>query len=711
MPVAWFRTIVAAFVCVATARAESVPAGDTRPTYPKTRQLDLLEELHGAKVPDPYRWLEDLDAPEVKAWIDAQNRVTEAYLETIPRRPAIRTRLEQLWNFERYSVPIQRGGRYFFTRNDGLQNQSVLYVAESLSAEPRVLLDPNLLSKDGTVALTMWTVSDDGTQLAYGTSAAGSDWTEIRVRSVATAEDAPDLVKWVKFSGLSWGKDGRGFYYSRYDEPKSDEEFKGLNYFQKLYYHALGTPQSQDRLVYHRPDHKEWGFIGAVTDDGRYLVIHVTEGTDPRNRVYYIDLQDSPATVVPLLDEKDAKYEFIDNDGPVMWFLTDLDAPRARVIAIDTRTPDRSAWKELIPQTSDTLREVSSVGGRLIASYLQDAHSTVRMHALDGKHLRDLELPGLGSAGGFTGRRCDRETFYSFTGFSRPGTIYRYDLKRDEATVFRSPKLEFDPADYVTKQVFYTSRDGTRVPMFITHRRDLRPNPSTPVLLYGYGGFEIPITPGFSTSMFAWMEMGGVYAVANIRGGGEYGKAWHDAGRLKNKQNTFDDFIAAAEYLIQQGMTSREKLAISGGSNGGLLVGACITQRPDLFAAALPAVGVMDMLRFHKFTIGWAWTSDYGSPDDPEMFKVLYSYSPLHRIRPGTSYPATLITTGDHDDRVMPSHSFKFAAALQAAQAGPAPILIRIETRAGHGAGKPTSKQIDEAADRLAFLTRVLRME
>ncbi len=678
--------------------------------YPVSKMVDVVDEYHGVKVPDPYRWLEDLDAPDTRAWIEEQNRLTFGYLEAIPGREAIRKRLTQLWDYERFSAPVKRGGRYFFFRNDGLQNQAVLLVAAAVDAEPRVLLDPNKLSTDGTVALSGWDVTDDGRRLAYGLSTAGSDWVEYRVRDVDTGEDLPDHLKWVKFSQPSWTKDGRGFYYSRYDEPADPAKLQTANYFQKLYYHRLGTPQAEDRLVYHRPDQKEWGFHGRVSDDGRYLIITVTQGTERRNRLYYADLTAGRDEIVRLLDDFDAGYRFIDNDGPVFWLLTDAGAPRGRVIAIDVRNPGREHWREVIPQADDTLEDVGVVGDRFVATYLQDAHSRIRVFDFGGRPVRDVDLPGLGSAGGFAGRRGDPETFYAFTSFSTPSTIYRYDVRTGESTIFREPRVEFDPRDYETRQVFYASKDGTRVPMFIAHRKGLRPDGNAPTYLYGYGGFNISLTPSFSVSRLVWMEMGGIFAMANLRGGGEYGNAWHDGGRLKNKQNTFDDFIAAAEWLIANGYTRPKRIAIVGGSNGGLLVGACMTQRPELFGAAMPAVGVMDMLRYDRYTIGWAWASDYGRPSDPEMFRVLRAYSPLHNLRPGTHYPATLITTADHDDRVVPSHSFKFAAALQAAQGGPGPVLIRIETRAGHGAGKPTTKQIDEVTDQLAFLTRVFGM-
>jgi prolyl oligopeptidase len=679
--------------------------------YPVTEKVEQIDNYHGTWVADPYRWLEDDRSPQTKAWIDEQNKVTFGYLEEIPQRSAIRDRLTELWNYERYGVPFKRGNRYFLARNDGLQNQSVIYTLESLNAEPVVLLDPNQLSPDGTVALSGYSITEDGNLMAYGLSTAGSDWQEWKVRDVRTGRDLPDHIRWVKFSGASWTRDGKGFFYSRYDEPAPGDLLKGVNYFQKLYFHRLGTPQSDDVLVYHRPDQKEWSFSGRVTDDDRYLIISVRQGTDRRNRVFYLDLQTRGSDVVELLNDFDAGYRFIDNDGPLFWFQTDLAAPRGRIIQIDITRPERAHWKEIVPQSEETIRSVNMLNDQFVVSYLKDAWSQVKIFARDGALVREVAFPGIGTAGGFSGKRTDTETFYSFTSFTTPGTIYRYDMVSGDSTLFRQPELTFNPAQYETKQIFYTSKDGTRVPMFLTHRKGLKLNGRNPTYLYGYGGFNISLTPSFSASLMAWLEMGGVYAVPNLRGGGEYGETWHEAGRKLKKQNVFDDFIGAAEWLIANRYTSPQKLAIGGGSNGGLLVGACMTQRPELFAAALPAVGVMDMLRFHKFTIGWAWTSDFGSADNPEEFKALHAYSPLHNLRAGTSYPATLITTADHDDRVVPAHSFKFAAALQEAHSGDKPVLIRIETKAGHGAGKPTSKIIEEAADRWAFLVRELNVK
>jgi prolyl oligopeptidase len=677
-------------------------------TYPDSPQGQQVDVYHGVEVPDPYRWLEDPQSPQSRQWIEAQNQVTFSYLEALPQRHQIHQRLTQLWNYERYSTPFKRGGRYFYFKNDGLQNQSVLYTLPSLEAEARVLLDPNTLSEDGTVALGGMAVSENGAYLAYGLSTAGSDWVEWHVRDIATGTDTDDLLRWVKFSGAAWTHDHQGFFYSRYDEPDATTKLEAVNYYQKLYYHRLGTPQSEDLLIYERPDQKEWGFSGDVSDDGQYLVISVWRGSDPDNLVFYKDLTSPDSPVVELIKDFEASFDWVNNEGSRVWFRTDLEAPRGRLIAIDLARPDRDQWQEVIPEGEDTLEWVGLLHHQFLAAYLKDAYTSIRIFSLEGDLIRPVALPGIGSAGGFDGKRQDRETFYSFTSFTVPTTIYRYDLETGESTLYRQPRVDFDPGDYETRQVFYSSPDGTRIPMFITHRRGLELNGQNPTLLYGYGGFNVSLTPAFSVSNLVWMEMGGIYAVPNLRGGGEYGEAWHQAGTKQNKQNVFDDFIAAAEWLIQEGYTSSDQLAIMGGSNGGLLVGACMTQRPDLFAAALPAVGVMDMLRFNQFTIGWAWESDYGSPQQQEDFEALYAYSPLHNLKPGTDYPATLITTADHDDRVVPAHSFKFAAALQASHGGNDPVLIRIETKAGHGAGKPTAKLIEEVSDKWAFLAENL---
>ena len=566
--------------------AGPVPAGNVPPPskldYPKAKTVDQVDDYHGTKVADPYRWLEDTDSPDTLAWVQAENKLTFSYLDKIPYRPAIRERLTKLWNYERYDVPEQRGGRYFYQHNNGLQNQNVLLVADSLSAEPRVLLDPNTLSSDGTVALSDHSITDDGKLLAYGTAASGSDWVTWHVRDVDSGKDLPEVVQWVKFSDVAWTKDGKGFYYSRFDEPKQGTALLATNYFQKLYYHRLGTSQSEDRLIYECPDNKELGFNPGVTDDGRYLIITGRQGTSPKNRLYYKDLSQPDSPVVKLLDDFDAKYQFIDNDGAVFWFKTDLDAPRSRLIAIDTSAPERSNWKTIVPQSEDTMTVAYAVDNKFLAEYLKDARTQVRVYDLQGKLLRNIDLPGIGTARGFGGTRKDKETFYAFTSFTVPTTIYRYDLEAGASSVFRQPKVDFDASRYETKQVFYQSKDGTRVPMFLTYKKGLKLDGTNRVLLYAYGGFDISLTPNFSVPNLVWLEMGGVYAQPNLRGGGEYGEEWHLAGTKLQKQNVFDDFIAAGEWLIANHYTTSSNLAIRGGSNGGLLVGACLTQRPDL---------------------------------------------------------------------------------------------------------------------------------
>ena len=676
-------------------------------SYPVARKSDQVDDYHGVKVADPYRWLEDLDSEETRTWVEAENKLSFAFLEAIPARASIKERLTKLWNYEKYGVPFKEGNRYFYTRNSGLQNQSVLYSVTSLDGQPQLLLDPNTLSTDGTVALSGMQISNGGKLLAYSLSASGSDWQEWKVRDVETGQDLSDDLKWVKFSGVSWTRDNSGFFYSRYDEPKGDS-LKGTNYFQKVYFHKLGTAQSSDTLVYERPDQKDWLFGATVTEDGDYLIITVFQGTDSKTRVYYKDLKKSDSQVVKLLDDFDAAYTFVGNEGSRFWFQTDLKAPRGKIIEIDVNKLGSDNRKDVVSETKESLQTSTLVNHRFILNYLKDAYTQVRIHEASGKLVNEVQFPGIGSADGFGGRSADKETFYSFTGFTTPTTIYRYDMTTGKSTIFRQPKVDFNPADFETKQVFYTSKDGTKVPMFITYKKGIRLDGNNPTYLYGYGGFNVSLSPAFSVGNLVWMELGGVYAQPNLRGGGEYGEDWHQAGMKLKKQNVFDDFISAAEWLIQNKYTSTPKLSIGGGSNGGLLIGAALTQRPDLFGAALPAVGVMDMLRFQKFTIGWAWVSDYGSSENSDEFKALYAYSPLHNIKPGTAYPATLVTTADHDDRVWPGHSFKFAATLQAAQSGTAPILIRIETKAGHGAGKPTSKIIEEIADRWAFLVKEL---
>jgi prolyl oligopeptidase len=705
-------TTLACAACAPTP-PETAPIAPAKQSlvYPAARTVDQTDDYQGTSVSDPYRWLEELDAPDTRAWIEAENALTQQYLGEVKQRPHIHARMTELWNYERFGLPSHEGDRYFITRNDGLQNQAVLYTMSSLDAEPVALLDPNTFSSDGTVALSGNRASPDGKLLAYGTSSGGSDWQEWRVRDIATGKDTDDVVQWVKFSGADWAKDSSGFYYGRYDEPQDQNKLKAVNEFQKIYFHKIGTPQSQDVLVYDRPDQPKWGFQAEVSEDGHYLIITVSQGTDERNRLFYRDLSAADSKVVELISELEASYLFIGNEGPVFWFQTNLDAPRNRIIAIDTRQPDKANWQTLVTESDATLVSTNLVNHQFIGQYLRDARSEVKRYALDGTVIDTIELPGIGAAAGFNGKSSDTETFYSYTSFTVPTDIYRLDLSSGQSSLLRRPQVAFDPALYETRQVRYTSKDGTQVPMFITARKGLVLDGQQPTLLYGYGGFNIPVTPNFTVPMATWLDLGGVYAVANLRGGGEYGDDWHQAGTKLHKQNVFDDFIGAAEYLIAEHYTSPDKLAIYGRSNGGLLAAATLLQRPDLFRAALPGVGVLDMLRFNKFTIGWAWESDYGSPQNAEEFKALRAYSPLHNIKPGTRYPATLITTGDHDDRVFPAHSFKFTAALQAAGAGPGPYLARIETRAGHGAGKPTSMQIDEWTDMLSFLVRELGMD
>ena len=667
-------------------------------SYPETHTGDVVDDYHGTQIADPYRWLEDPDSAPTRAWVAAQNQVTHSFLDRLPARVEIEKRMTELWNFERWSIPQRKAGKYLYSRNDGLQNQAVLYVTESLDATPRVLLDPNALSQDGTLALGDIELSEDGRFLAYMLSEAGSDWNRIQVREVETGKDRPDRIDWVKFSGLSWSHDGRGFYYSTY--PEHDTTGKVALKNQKLFFHALGTQPGTDTLVYERPDQPEWGFGAAVSDDGELLVIHVSQGTDPRSRIYAQDLKQPGQPVLPLLDEFDAEYRVLGKAGTKLFLLSDKDAPRRRVLACDLAS---RKLEEIVPESPDTLESARLSGGHLVCVYMKHAQNELCDFDLAGKPAGRPVLPGIGSVAGIEGRLDEDEAFVSFSSFSRPPEIWRYRISSRRMERVFAPKVPFAPEEYVTRQVFVPSKDGTRVPLFICHRRGLRPGPLTRCLLYGYGGFDIAMKPGFSVANLVWMERGGVYAMACMRGGGEYGRDWHAAGTKERKQNVFDDFIAAAEWLEANHYTSASHLSIRGGSNGGLLVGACMTQRPELFGCCLPAVGVLDMLRYQRFTIGWAWASDYGKSDEPDAFRYLLSYSPLHNLKPGTHYPPTLITTGDHDDRVVPAHSYKFASALQAAQAGPDPVLIRIETRGGHGAGKPTAMQIEELSDQWSF--------
>jgi prolyl oligopeptidase len=669
--------------------------------------------LHGVKVADPYRWLEQdvRNSKEVADWVTAENKLTFNYLDSIPQREKIRSRLKELWNFAQYSGARKEGGRYYFLKNDGLQNQPVIYRLDSIEGEPKVLIDPNKWSKDGTIALQGVTFSDDGKYAAYSRAEAGSDWATWYVMEIESGKLLPEELKWTKFTQAAWTKDGRGFFYSRFEEPQSGAMFQALNFNNKVYYHKVGTQQSDDVLVYYRPEHPDWLYQGEVSDDGRYLVITIELGSSDRYRIAVKDLAEMYSMPVEIIDNFDNEYTFVGNDGPALFFKTDLDATRRRLIAIDLRKPKRPDWKEIIPQAEGTLTQVSFVADRFIASYLKDVQPQVKVFAIDGRFVREVEFPGIGAVAGFTGKRTDIETFYMFSSFATPPSLYHYNVITGISRLFRRAEAKIKPDDYEVKQVFYKSKDGTRVPMFIAYKKGVKLDGSNPTLLYGYGGYNISLLPAFSISRVAWMEMGGVYAQPNLRGGGEYGETWHQAGTKLQKQNVFDDFIAAAEWLINNKYTRPDKLAIQGGSNGGLLVGAVMTQRPELFGACLPAVGVMDMLRFHLFTEGRTWTEDFGSPDNPEHFKAILAYSPYHNLKPDTRYPATLVTTADTDDRVVPGHSFKFIAALQRDQAGDAPVLIRIETRAGHGGGMPVSKRIEETADLWSFLVKNLDMK
>jgi prolyl oligopeptidase len=665
---------------------------------------DQMDDYHGTSIADPYRPLEDTEAPATRAWIAAENALTEGLLSAIPARAAIRSRLAELWDYPRAGAPWRRGDRWFQMRNAGLQDQDVLWTADGPEEEGRILLDPNGLNEGGTTALSMVDVSDSGELVACATSEAGSDWHTWTVRRVATGELLPDRIVWSKFTSAAWTADDAGFFYGRFPEPPADAAYDAPNRDMELRYHRLGTDQSEDLLVFSTPQEPEWGFEPQVTDDGRLLVVTVSRGTDQETRIFVADLAGGveAARMRPILDAADAAYEPIAAVDGTLYVRTDRDAAFGRVIAIDVNDP--GSEREVIPEGPDGLERVVIVGDRLATVYLHDAHARVALFELDGRPVADIDLPGIGSIIETAGRRTDPELFLTFATFAAPSTVLAVRIADAAVRHVRRAALAWDPDDYVTQQVFVASSDGTPIPLFLTHRRDVEPTGEVPTLLYGYGGFMIPTGPGFKAEFLAWMERGGLLAVASLRGGGEYGKAWHDAGRLANKQNVFDDFAACLRWLAASGWTRPERIGISGRSNGGLLVGAVLTQYPELFGAAIAEVGVMDMLRFDQFTIGWGWTSDFGSPQDPDQFGWLLAYSPLHNIRPGVAYPPTLVTTGDHDDRVVPGHSFKFVAALQAAQAGEAPVVIRIDTDAGHGVGKPVHKLINERSDVLAFL-------
>ncbi|HEX5051588.1 MAG TPA: prolyl oligopeptidase family serine peptidase [Planctomycetota bacterium] len=678
---------------------------------PPTTRADTTDDYHGTSVADPYRWLEDQGSADTAAFVAAQNAASRAFLDALPARAEIRARLEELWNFPRTTPPQRHGTHWFWTHNDGLQNQSVWFTAEGSDLAPdaagRVLLDPNLLSADGTVALAGFEPTDDGKLVAYATSASGSDWQEWHVLDVATGQALPDRLQWAKFTRAAWTHSGDGFFYQRYPAPKQGEVFEAANTNPQLCYHKVGTEQSADQVVYERPDEPQWAFDAEVTESGRFVVITMRNGTDRRNRIGYADLNQEGWPVQPLLMDFDAHYDFLGHDADTFWFATDKDTKRGRIVAVDRLHP-AAGWQTIVPAQNDTLQAARVLGGHFVCTYLADAANRVAVFDLDGASRGDLQLPTLGSVSGFTGRADDAITFFSFQSFVQAPIVLRHDFSSGATSTFRASELQFDSSDIVTQRRFLQSGDGTRLCLFLVHRKGQALDGNHPTYLYGYGGFNISLVPRFSVANLVFVERGGVYAQAILRGGGEYGDAWHKAGMLGHKQNVFDDFAACADYLLRNGFTRPDKLAIGGASNGGLLVGAMLTQRPDLFGAAIAEVGVLDMLRYHKFTIGAAWAPEYGTSDDPEQFAWLYAYSPLHNTKPGTHYPPTLIMTGDHDDRVLPGHSYKFAAALQHAQGGDAPILLRVETSAGHGAGKPTTKLIDEAADRWAFLAAVL---
>ena len=671
--------------------------------YPSTKKVEHVDEYHGVKIPDPYRWLEDDNSQETKAWVQEQNKITFDYLSKIPYRDQMKKRIQEVYNYPKYSAPFRSNEYYYFYKNDGLQNQSVLYRQKGLEGAPELILDPNKLSKEGTTRLTTFTPSKDGRYAAWGISKGGSDWQTYFVRDMTTGKDLSDTINWVKVSGVSW--QGNGFYYSRYPAPEKGKELSSKNENHQVWYHTAGTSQDQDQLVYEDKNSPQ-RFHGVYTsEDERFAFLNISDrgkGFDG-NALYYRDNQSGDKTFKPIIAEPGQfRYGIVETVGNKFLIQTNDGAPNNRIILYDPANPGRENWKEVIAEKPEPLRGAGTAGGRLFAIYLKDVTSRIYEHDLDGKLIREVKLPGLGTAGGFGGYRDDKFVFYTFNSFTIPPTIYKYDIATGKSTVFRDPEVTFNPEDYETKQVFYPSKDGTKIPMFIVHRKGLKLDGTNPTLLYAYGGFNISSLPGFSATLIPWIEQGGIYALANLRGGAEYGEKWHEAGMRFKKQNVFDDFIAAAEYLIKQKYTSKNRLAIRGGSNGGLLVGAVMNQRPDLFKVAIPQVGVMDMLRFHKFTIGWNWIAEYGSSDSALDFKNLYAYSPLHNLKKGVAYPATLITTADHDDRVVPAHSFKYAAALQAAHKGQNPVLIRIDTNSGHGASN-TAKAIEQIADIYCF--------
>jgi prolyl oligopeptidase len=678
-----------------------------RPAYPPTLKGDVSDDYFGTRVADPYRWMEDLDSKAVADWIAAQNALTFGYLDRLPMRDRIKARITQLWDYPKTSTPFIEAGHLFYRRNSGLQKQSPLYMRTSLTAPPTLLLDPNQLWPDGSTSLAGTSPSPDGKLLAYMTSEGGADWEVVHVRDLTTHADTSDVIRWMRFSGFAWTKDSKGFFYSRYPEPPAGKVLEAALSGQALYYHRVGTPQADDRLVYERKDLPSWFIGGDVTDDGRYLLVTMAQGSDNKNRLYVADLgnpkqPDIAAPVKPVIETDDAEYAPLGNVGTVLYLRSDLDAPNRRIIAVDLRNPARSAWKTIVPERPQAIENARMAGDRLVAEYLVDVQSRLMLFSRDGAGAGEIKLPGTGSVAGLSGRQDSNLLFYGFTSPLYPTTIFSYDLKTGVSTPFEAPKLPIDVTKYQTKQLFAISKDGTKIPFFVTARKDIVLDGNNPTMLYGYGGFSISTTPAYRPDVPAFLELGGVWVTASMRGGAEYGESWHRAGMLEKKQNVFDDFVAVAEHLVKAKYTSPAKLAISGGSNGGLLVGAVEEQRPDLFAVALPAVGVMDMLRYDRFTGGRAWRTEYGSSTNREQFPFLYKYSPVHNVKPGTCYPATLVTTADHDDRVVPSHSFKFVAAMQAAQACDKPILIRVETLGSHGY-RPTDKRIAELADEWAF--------
>lgn len=670
--------------------------------YPETKKTDQVDTYFGVEVQDPYRWLEDDNSEETAAWVKAENEVTSSYLDKIPYRNKIKERITELWNYEKVSAPWKEGGYYFLTKNDGLQNQSVYYIMKDLDSKPELFLDPNKLSEDGTVALNAFSVSKDGKYLGYGISRAGSDWRELFVKDIKSGEVLKDHIMWAKFSGISWYKDG--FFYSRYPAPKEGEALKASNENNKVYYHKAGTDQIADELVYEDPEHPNHGFGISVSDDELYAFLTITQSTSG-NALYFKKLNNKNSKWIKLVDNFDNNFWPVDHQNGNIIIMTDYKAPKYRLISVDVNNYKEENWKDLVPEKDrEVLQDVSFGGGKMILKYLKDARSNLEVHNPDGSYLYDIELPAIGTVGGVSADKDENLAFFSFTSFTYPSSVFKYDIKNNKTGLYWKPNLDFKSDDYETKQVFYASKDGTQIPMFIVYKKGLKLNGKNPAWLYGYGGFNISITPSFSVSRVVWLENGGVFALANLRGGGEYGEEWHLSGTKMNKQNVFDDFIYAAKYLISQKYTSSKELCIQGGSNGGLLIGAVINQQPDLFRVAFPAVGVMDMLRYQNFTIGRYWAADYGtSADNKEMFEYLYAYSPLHNIKEGLNYPAVMVTTADHDDRVVPAHSFKYIATLQEKYKGKNPVLIRIETKAGHGGGKPTSKRIQEAADLYSF--------